>query len=167
MDAYFKWLSQNALWENGLAQAGRMRSMILGRTSSAGAELDKKLWQITMEEQERGWLEGPFEVDSALDKFGKLFAAHTHGACSAFLVCRKGTFRPIDDYSVCGANSTVGTEEQPFLQTLDALVSQIRFVQRRLVNTRGVEKASVKGRSIDLDNAFRQLATKGWPTPAA
>eukprot|EP00971_Amphidinium_carterae_P348710 6490639-Amphidinium_carterae.2 len=43
------------------AQAGRMRNMILGRTSSAGAELDKKLWQITMEEQERGWLEGPFD----------------------------------------------------------------------------------------------------------
>eukprot|EP00971_Amphidinium_carterae_P282878 5615702-Amphidinium_carterae.1 len=102
----------------------------------------------------RGWLEGPFEVDSALDKFGKRMVP-----ARRFLVCQKGKFRPIDDYSVCGANSTVGTEEQPFLQTWDALVSQIRFVQRRLVNTGGVEKTSVKGRSIDLDNAVRQLAT--------
>eukprot|EP00971_Amphidinium_carterae_P348711 6490639-Amphidinium_carterae.3 len=76
-----------------------------------------------------------------------------------FLVSHKGKFRPIDDYFVCGANSTVGTEEQLFLQTLDTLVSWIRFVQRRRVNRRGIEKTSVKGRSIDLDNTFRQLAT--------
>eukprot|EP00971_Amphidinium_carterae_P216285 4293323-Amphidinium_carterae.1 len=89
-------------WENG--RTGRKDEEHDPWKGSVGAELDAKLWQITTEEQERGWLQGPFEVDAALEKFGVLMLPTRR-----FLVCQNGKFRPIDDYSVSGSNSTVGT----------------------------------------------------------
>eukprot|EP00971_Amphidinium_carterae_P008076 159809-Amphidinium_carterae.1 len=134
--------------------AFNLREMVLGRVKSAGADIDAELWGITQEEVDCGWLQGPFEVEEAVTRFGDSMVP-----ARRFLVQQRGKSRPVDDYSISMANATVQSEEQPYLDSLDTLVAQIRYFQRELVRKRGCKNVELKGRTFDLENAFRQLAT--------
>ena len=69
--------------------------------SSGDATLDSQLWDKTLLEVSRGWMEGPLDWDQL----------PTGGIC--FLVAsrclRRGKVRPIDDLSQSQVNATVST----------------------------------------------------------
>eukprot|EP00971_Amphidinium_carterae_P345673 6486752-Amphidinium_carterae.3 len=134
--------------------AFNLREMVLGRVKSAGDDVDAELWGITQNEVASGWLQGPYEVGDAVKRFGDDMVP-----ARRFLVQQKGKSRPVDDYSISMANATVQSDEQPYLDTLDMLVAQTRFFQRELIEKVGCRKGVIKGRTFDLENAFRQLAT--------
>eukprot|EP00971_Amphidinium_carterae_P078796 1559036-Amphidinium_carterae.1 len=137
-------------------RAPSLRSMVLGRTVSSGDErMDALSWRATLDEVDRGWLHGPMEIDEAIGMMG----AGMVPARPRFMVIQKDKARPVDDYTVSGANGTIGVADKPFLEPLDVLISRVRLLQRELVATQGVDHAGVKGRTIDLESAFRQLAT--------
>eukprot|EP00971_Amphidinium_carterae_P088960 1760557-Amphidinium_carterae.2 len=66
--------------------------------------------------------------------------------------------RPIDDYSVSGCNELVGVCEKPFIESLDVLVSLCRLLQSSLLSSESGDSSRIRGRTVDLDSAFRQLA---------
>ena len=117
-------------------------------TRSCGdKELDKRLWDKTMLEVERGWLLGPLPWDS-LEEDATL--------SRRFPLEQAGKVRPIDDLSQSQINSTVTCYEQATVDGPDVISAFATYMMRCLAdNGRSTE---LIGRSLDLASAYRQLA---------
>eukprot|EP00971_Amphidinium_carterae_P337985 6475107-Amphidinium_carterae.1 len=110
--------------------ASELRREVIKKTRPSGdPEVDSALWKATKVEIANGWLGEPMSITTAFETLGEFVPARR------FAVVQKDKLRPIDDYSVSGANSTVQTVEKPWMQTLDGLVAQAKWLQRELVRT--------------------------------
>eukprot|EP00971_Amphidinium_carterae_P277774 5513397-Amphidinium_carterae.1 len=107
------------------------RDRILQQIGPTGDCADHTLWTVTMQECDAGWLSAPLRLRDAKQLLGKHYVP-----AKRFLVAQKGKDRPVDDYTISGAND---------------LVKDLRLREA------GVD-AEVCGKSVDLDSAFRQLA---------
>ena len=115
--------------------------------SSGDVELDAGLWTKTMTEVEKGWLIGPIPWETL-----PVGAAVSR----RFPLSQAGKVRPIDDLSQSQVNSTVNTFEQATVDGPDVICSLATYLMRCLVDQG--RSSCLKGRSLDLASAYRQLA---------
>ena len=144
--------------------------------SSREAEWSEPLWEITMKEvHEKQWLAGPYsraELDVLFDGVWV--------PVRRFAVWQREKWRPIDDFSECGVNSTFSCLEKVDLRALDESVlvarllswfscreKQIEFCLKngeRLVGevhpfwTQVTGAADLVMKTVDLKSAYKQLA---------
>eukprot|EP00971_Amphidinium_carterae_P021087 416287-Amphidinium_carterae.1 len=114
-------------WNESAAQR---RARILQQIGPAGDSADRTLWTVTMQERDAGWLSDPLQLTDARKQLG----AH-YVPAKRFLVVQKGKDRPVDDYTISGANALIKVCEKPYMQSLDVLVAQARLLQFRLQET--------------------------------
>eukprot|EP00439_Symbiodinium_sp_Y106_P008400 s14078_g1.t1 len=125
----------------------QVTEQIFARTVSSGdIEVDKLLWEKTLEEVDRGHLSGPYQTD-----------ALPHGCLvnSRFPIIQGGKLRPIDNYTSSLVNDTVTISEKPITHSID----EVALLITRL--TKAAKKKGVKelyGKTADLKSAYRQLA---------
>ena len=130
------------------ANAARIRTAAVKEVRSSGdEEIDKIVWQKTLEEVEKGWLVGPLDEkhvpkDRPLSRrFG--------------LKQRHGKVRLIDDYSESGVNSCVTVSESPMLHTVDVACAMM-MVWFSACKEHGLDSAMAV-RTFDLASAYRQV----------
>ena len=127
--------------------AEKARQAVKFTTRSSGShEQDVALWVKTLQEVEKGWLEGPIQWDRL-----------SGGAVVSrrFPLQQGQKLRPIDDYSMSQVNAALTTRDQATAGNVDVvcamLLSYIRSFQ-------DAGKASdIVARSFDLSAAYRQL----------
>ena len=109
--------------------------------------IDAEVWRKTLEEVERGWLQGPLTRSSVP---GDQPISRRFG-----LLQKKGKVRLIDDFSESGVNSTVTSVESPVLHTIDVACAVLAF-WFGLCNEDDVDPRLVI-RTFDLTSAYRQV----------
>jgi hypothetical protein len=152
------------------------RKVIINSVKSSGdINLDKELHDITREERERGWLQGPFTEQELKDKLGPLYVVNRR-----FGLKQSDKIRPIDDYSESFPNSAYGCPFKLDLGGIDELTTIARQIVCAVEDDRKVsitlasgrvltgtlhsslsvhQARQVVGRTLDLDSAYKQLAT--------
>eukprot|EP00971_Amphidinium_carterae_P187211 3715677-Amphidinium_carterae.1 len=115
-------------WNRSAAQR---REQILQQIGPDRDDLDHALWSVTEQECKAGWLGEPLDPKQAKAQLGWNYVP-----AKRFLVVQKGKNRPVDDYTISGANSLITVREKPFMQSLDVLVAQARLLQCRLKQAR-------------------------------
>ena len=121
-------------------------------TKSSGVQMtDQKLWEKTLEERSKGWLQGPLEGGLNALQPGQTLTrrfAVTQG------LEEDGTpkVRPIDDFSASHVNSTVTANERVTLHTLDDISATLAY----FLSIAG-DDVGLMGKSYDLKAAYKQL----------
>ena len=109
-------------------------------------ELSRELWDITMDEVEAGFLEGPFEASDLPD--GAVVSPR-------FAIRQSNKTRPIDNFTSSGVNGTVGLGNKLQVEGVDHVVALL--VRCMEVGGKG---AKLVGRTYDLRKAYRQLGVR-------
>ena len=124
----------------------RRRTLLLDPKGSGDAEVDKEVWNQTLEEKNKGWLIGPIPHDKvpADAPISKRFGLR-----------QKHKIRLIDDFSESSVNGTVTVFESPVLHTVDVACAAILhwFSCSR---DAGMDPKLV-ARTFDLSSAYRQV----------
>ena len=129
--------------------ACRVRSLILAENTGSGDdEIDNAVWSKTMEEVEKGWLEGPLEDHQvpAISPISRRFGLRQ----------KKGKVRLIDDFTESGVNKCVTSVESPVLHTIDIACAALTLWFGESY-THGTD-ATLVVRTYDLASAYRQVA---------
>ena len=149
------WLPESGVFESKLrspemhtSQLDEMANLVSKKAlatikASEDVELDKGVWQATLDEADAGFLVGPLAVhhlpvDAVLSpRFG----------------LRQGAkLRPIDNYTASLVNATVGLPERLEVEAIDEVIA----MTRRMLQLSG-GSCSLVGRTFDLRKAYRQL----------
>ena len=143
--------------EDVQACAPRVQAALKASLGSSGDHTtDLELWDKTLAEASKGWLEGPYEWD-------------TLGADEVpshrFPLRQGEKLRPIDDYTLSGVNHCVTTLEAPTVDTADVASAMAAKLCWSLLD-RG-RPARLLGRSYDLTSAYRQLCVSRASRPFA
>eukprot|EP00435_Cladocopium_sp_Y103_P066931 s1136_g29.t1 len=86
--------------------------------SATRTDYEQELWDIKLQEmQEKGWLEGPYSKDDLDVLFDDRWLP-----VRRFAVWQRSKWRPIDDFSECGVNSTFSYLERVDLKALDEII---------------------------------------------
>ena len=117
-------------------------------TRSCGDDaLDNQLWEKTQAEVSRGWMVGPLDWDTI---------PPGSSVSRRFPLAQAGKVRPIDDLSQSQVNATVSTYEQATVDGPDVICALAVYMMFCLhANGR---PTGLRGRSLDLASAYRQLA---------
>ncbi len=93
-------------------QALQSRSTMVRKAarSSVDDEMDASIWYQTLDEVQKGWLQGPL---------GDSLVPQDAPISRRFGVRQKNKIRPVDDFSASGVNSAAGVSEAPALHTID------------------------------------------------
>jgi len=152
-----------------LANSRSVRNDLARHSRGTGdAELDAELWKQTLEEKEKGWLEGPVSPADLDAEFplGWLPARR-------FGVRQGEKTRAIDDYSAHGQNDGLSSEETVAPSDLDAIAAGVRLHLAALLDPdlaactddakpprrhQNYDGTALQGRLWDLAHAYRQLA---------
>ena len=105
--------------------------------------LDEAALQETVAEVDKGWLAECGEVDMKRQFIAKRFP-----------IQQKNKMRLIDDFSVCGVNSTVGLPEKLRVESVDQIVAILLAMMRSVGKT---QKLPWVGRTFDLKSAYKQF----------
>eukprot|EP00435_Cladocopium_sp_Y103_P053384 s317_g17.t1 len=104
-------LRKKAIW---------MRKANMAKCKSTGrADLDQLVWDQTMEEQQAGWLQGPFSEYEV----SQLLGSAEWLATRRFPLEQRDKTRLIDDALASGLNSAYGTSNKLTLFDIDTLVA--------------------------------------------
>ena len=122
------------------------RAILAATTSSGNDECDRYVYDETVKEVSRGWLEGPIERDSV---------PKGSSISRRFGIWQKDRYRCIDDYSASLVNSSCSVYETPFLHTIDMSCALLDCWMKEMA-AKGRQQ-SLLGRSFDLKAAYRQL----------
>ena len=159
------------------------RPALLGsKSQSVDSEVQRVLWEKTMDEVERQEARGPFSAE-------QLDERHPGGwiAAKRFGVPQKGSWRAVDDYSIFGQNASSSTEETVDTDGPDEIVGTSKLwacaLQSKtftlsledgtiLEGTRHEEldqegARALLARIIDLERAYKQLARPAWESHLA
>ena len=131
------------------------RALVVSRTTSSGdSYIDERVWEKTMEEQTKGWLEGPLPVTSC-SLPSNVSVSRRFGVHQGIEDDGSRKIRPIDDFSESKINSTVSSSEKVTLHTVDLVGSLLRAWFSRC---EAASKPSLLwSRTFDLKSAYRQL----------
>ena len=167
----------------GLQRAAKWNRKVLeARVKTTGRrDLDQRLWDLTLDEVSRGWLEGPFSAEQLDERHGPLWVA-----CPRFPLEQRGKVRAIDDGTACMVNAAHAPTERLTLGGVDEVVGIARAFLDGVSADGRVEVAcgagvpmrgtlhpdlvgpaarGLRGRTLDLQGAYRQLLTgytTGW-----
>ena len=131
------------------------RSAVISRTTSSGDPyVDDKIWEKTMEERSKGWLEGPLPGDcSSLPS--NVSVSRRFGVPQGYEDDGPRKIRPIDDFSESKVNSTVSCSEKVKLHTVDLVGALLcAWFSRAAASSK---QRSLWSRTFDLKSAYRQL----------
>ena len=117
------------------------------------------VWQSTISETNKGWLEGPLTADGVTTKLGPLWTPSRR-----FGIVQGGKIRNIDDMSEFSINQTFGTPEKLDLGGIDEVVALATAWTRRLKDEPNRE---LLGRCLDLKGAYKQIALARKDRPNA
>ena len=152
----------------------RRKQFLKSMRPSSSKECDVRVYEKTIEERDEGLCTGPFS-EAELDKKYQ----HKWLPARRFGVPQKGDFRPCDDYSEFGQNSTSDTWETVDTDGVDAIVAVAKLwvsavnsdgrVRVVLSNGRclegrlnseftSAETRQLLARLVDLAKAYKQLA---------
>ena len=130
------------------------QAMQYGHGTSGDEDMDKQLYDKTLEERSKGWLAGPLPWDELEDcavvsrRFGLMQGAK---------------LRPIDDYSMSSINATVTSKDQATADNVDTICAMfLNFIEG--LNDRG-RSSDLLSRSFDLSAAYRQLCVSAESRP--
>ena len=118
------------------------------------ADIAEDIYRITVEEVNRGWLSGPFDIkdlgpnESLTRRFGI-----SQTSSSSDGVQSKKT-RPIDDFTESLINLSNSTEEKIDIHSVDVILASILLRLRRS----GEGRKELHAKAIDLRKAYKQLA---------
>ena len=118
------------------------------------ADIADDIHRITVEEVNRGWLSGPFDIkdlgpnESLTRRFGI-----SQTSSSSDGVQTKKT-RPIDDFTESLINLSNSTEEKIDIHSVDVILASILLRLR----SSGGERKELNAKAIDLRKAYKQLA---------
>ena len=113
---------------------------------SGDADLDKRLWEATMDEVAAGFLSGPYSRASL--PVGSIVSPR-------FGLVQKSKLRPIDNFSASHVNSATGLCDKLQVDTVDEVCAMVKcWAQKTGGRTRLV------GRCYDLKKAYRQIGVK-------
>jgi hypothetical protein len=116
----------------------------IGATKASGdEEMDRLLWEATMEEAKAGFLSGPYSAKE-LPK-GAI-------ASPRFGFLQKSKLRPIDNFSASHINSATGLKDKLQVDSIDEICAMIKAWAQRSSGT-----PHLVGRSYDLRKAYRQI----------
>ena len=127
------------------------RAIVLSAQSSRDTELDRELYDITLDEVKRGWLDGPFDLgalapDSTVSRrFGVKQGSTNADGSRSFKV------RPIDDLSESLINLTNGADVTIAPMGVDSILAALVL---RLQKRPG---AKLRAKTIDLRKAYKNL----------
>ena len=120
-------------------------SRTLAAVKSCGdIELDRELWNATMEEVQLGFMKGPFSPSSLPE--GVLVSPR-------FGLKQKNKLRPIDDLSISGVNMSTSLPERLKVDAIDECAAMVKELLKRAGG-----RAPLVGKTYDLRKAYRQLA---------
>ena len=122
---------------------GLNRAVLGSLETQAPSEHDDFAWQETMQEVEKGWLRKSTEVDIGSCAIAKRFP-----------LPQSEKVRLIDDFSVCGVNSTFGLPEKLRVHCIDILTA---FVATIMDDPSLAEDFVLVGRTFDLKSAYKQF----------
>ena len=140
--------------------------------ASRDSVLDQKVWAMTLEEKERGWIDGPFSKEEVSLRVGRLWVPSRR-----FGLQQGEKTRLIDDVSEFQTNGTVRLQEKLELGGIDEVIMVARVLQECLCGlctvvktTSGAELpvlvhpdwngSKLLGRTLDLASAYKQLAIR-------
>ena len=127
--------------------AEKARQAVKFTTRSCGShEQDVALWDKTLQEVEKGWLEGPIQWDSL---------SGSAVVSRRFPLQQGQKLRPIDDYSMSQVNAALTTRDQATADNVDVVCAMLLSYIRSFQNAG--RTADVVARSFDLSAAYRQL----------
>ena len=107
------------------------------------ADIDKTALEETELEVSKGWLRPCNEIN--LKK---------HYIAKRFPLQQKDKVRLIDDFSICGVNSTFGLQEKLRVETIDEMVACLLVAMDK--KPKG-KKRNLVGRCFDLKSAYKQF----------
>ena len=131
------------------------------------------VWQVTLQEAEAGWLEGPLDEAEVAQRCGPLFVASPR-----FGLVQSDKVRPIDDMSISMVNSSFAAKYKLSLDGVDGISVMARvFLEAvddegnvslefsdgsvltgKLHESLDVSMArSICGRTLDLEAAYKQM----------
>ena len=137
--------------ETDLRRAGKwVKPKIVGSCRSSGnLEVDRAAWKETLEERDAGWLAGPF-VSGELDvKFPEGWLP-----AKRFPLQQGEKLRLIDDYTAPHTNKAFSASEKISLDNVDEIASVVKYFMMQAKDS----GLSLRGRTLDLKAAYRQLA---------
>ena len=129
----------------------QLEGIALGLNSAVVGALMKGPWtpldadalEETISEVDKGWLAECKDVDMK----GQFIAKR-------FPIQQKSKMRLIDDFSVCGVNSTVGLPEKLRVESVDQVVAILLAMMR---SGQGTMRLPWVGRTFDLKAAYKQF----------
>ena len=128
--------------------APKARAAVIASVRSSGdVQLDKELYEVTLSERDKGFLEGPINVEDFP------FAGTV---TRRFGVSQKGKLRPIDDYKASLVNSAVTQTEGVTIHGVDHIAALGACLMTEL-GKRGRQERLVS-KCWDLWGAYKQLA---------
>ena len=165
-----------AMSEEALGSASRWtRRAIIGSTRSSGDhQVDVQLFDETVADRDKGWLDGPYSEAQLTDMLG-----HDWVASRRFGISQSGKLRAIDDMSESFVNSSYGSLESVNLGGIDEVASLSKLfldmvdddrvvtatlgtgevLKGKLHPSLSLEQArNIEGRTLDLKSAYKQLA---------
>ena len=154
-----------------------------GEVVVRGEKIDvaARVWESTISEAQRGWLEGPLSAEQVSKKLGALWTPSRR-----FGIVQGGKVRNIDDLSEFGVNQAYGTPEKLDLGGLDEVMalaaewiragqqgqeevsvalSSGKILTGKLHADYKSHSKSLRGRCLDLKSAYKQIALR--PTDQA
>ena len=152
------------------SMAADIRQRVIGACGPSGdAVLDRKLFDITTEEVQKGWLEGPLEPE-ALKQLGCWIPSRR------FAVVQGSKVRPIDDYTISQVNGAFSAEECIDPADVDAIAANAKAHADALVMPESARSSSspfsgvprhadrqhdrLLGRMWDIASAYKNLAVR-------
>ena len=153
-----------------------LRASVIGKCKASDRpDLDEITWSKTIEERDRGWLQGPF----TLDQVEAMARGSEWIATRRFPLEQKDKVRMIDDCLASGLNSAFSSSNKLQLMDVDVLVSLVMCALKAVGKTEGDRlhlstgeivtlrvsplwggNLKLVGRTLDLEAAYKQAAPK-------
>ena len=128
--------------------APKARAAVLASVRSSGdAQMDRDLYQVTLAERDKGFLEGPVDPDSI---------PFNGTVTRRFGVLQKGKLRPIGDYRASLVNSSVTQTEMVTIHGIDHIAALGSMFMTSL-HMKG-RRTDLVAKCWDLSGAYKQLA---------
>lgn len=132
--------------------ASKINEVVLKMAKSSGPEqTDLQLLEETLLELERGWAEGPFELDQLLENEAII--------SRRFPLVQGAKVRMIDDFSISGVNDSCTVHNQVDLHMIDTFCAVVKH-HFRTCAAAGCNM-QLMAKTYDLKSAYRQVSI--WP----
>ena len=132
------------------AEASKRNEMILNMTKSSGSqEMDHQLYTETMDELDKGWADGPYELNQL--EFGATVSRR-------FPLKQGSKTRMVDDFSISSVNDTCISYNKIDLHVVDTFSSVVRRYFQ-MCNVSGAD-SGLQIKTYDLKSAYRQVPIK-------